>query len=239
MLRESPGLESLSLNQIGPVSIESQTSWRGGNDTILCLPSLRRLTIETNDPPVNFFECFAFPNLTRLTLCIVYQESPTHGEEVVQDLLRPSPATGRSVLSGLQSLRIAGVCCNDRATVAGVYATLTNLQTLSLDFETRGMVLSRGWYDVLTTQWESIANANEEPLLPQLQALKLIGLSGKDMRHLIEVRAATRRPVRQVYVYEENDLAQEDKSWIKHNVDTFEYFDSIMMWAEDHFTFVN
>ncbi|TFY58076.1 hypothetical protein EVJ58_g6640 [Rhodofomes roseus] len=222
MLRESPGLESLSLMHAGPVSIESQTSRPGENDTILCLPSLRRLTIDTSDPPVNFFERLAFPNLTRLTLYIVSQEGPTNGEEVVQALLRPSPATGRSALSGLQSLRIGG--------------------WLSLDFESGMVALSRGWYDVLTAQWESIANTNEEPLLPQLQALRLIGFSGKDMRHLIkegcwggrqsrvvEVRKAIQRPIEGVFVHCDSELTEEDELWIDNNVGEFRYYGELVM----------
>ena len=233
ILRDSPALETLTLcasgpaggpvewleSVLGPDAMQTAEGAAPEASTVISIPSLENLVIAFLEPDYTkqLLERLALPKLVSLALDF----EDTDGTALLQALTRPSQVTGKSVLSGLRALKIAGVQCDDGAIIAEVYAALTNLQALNLHFD----FVSMRWYDVLITQWESVASSNRDPLLPKLDNLTTTSLSGKDVRRLIEARKAMGRPLKRVYMNQDDELEEEDEDWIKENVEEFEYFE--------------
>ncbi|KZT73800.1 hypothetical protein DAEQUDRAFT_354780 [Daedalea quercina L-15889] len=233
ILRDSPEIETLTLCQSGPVggpvewleSVLGPDAMQTGEPsepeacTTLALPSLKNLVVAFLEPEYSkhLVERLALPSLASLAIDL----EEADGTALLQTLTRPSPTTGKSVLGGLQALKIAGVQCEEGTVIADAYAALTNLTALNLNFD----FVSTRWYDALIVQWESVASSSKDPLLPKLDSLTTTGLPGKDVRKLIEVRMAMGRPLKQVFMNQDDDLEDEDEEWIKKNVDEFEYFE--------------
>ncbi|EPT05221.1 hypothetical protein FOMPIDRAFT_1111746 [Fomitopsis schrenkii] len=233
ILRDSPAIETLTLCSSGPAG--GPVEWLGsvlGADamqaaegaapeasTVLTVPSLENLVIAFLDPEYTkqLIERLALPKL--VSLALDFEEAD--GTTLLQALIRPSQVTGKSVLSGLRALKIMGVQCDDDATIAEFYAASVNLYALNLNF---GFVSMR-WHEVLLAQWESVANSNRDPLLPKLDHLTTTSLPGNLMRNLIEARKATGKPLKRVYMNQDDELAKEDEDWIMENVEEFEYFE--------------
>ncbi|KAI0732024.1 hypothetical protein C8Q72DRAFT_188846 [Fomitopsis betulina] len=233
ILRDSPAIETLTLCSSGPAGgpvewLESvlgadamQTAESAAPDanTVLTVPSIENLVIAFLDPEYTkqLIERLACPNLSSLALD--FEEAD--GTALLQALTRPSQVTGKSMLSGLRALKIAGVQCDDSAVIADVYAALVNLQAFNLNFD----FVSLRWHEVLLTQWESVASSNRDPLLPNLDNITTTSLPGKDVRKLIEVRKAIGKPLKRVYMNQDDELEQADEDWIKGNVEEFDYFE--------------
>ncbi|KAH9841549.1 uncharacterized protein C8Q71DRAFT_337009 [Rhodofomes roseus] len=232
ILRDSPEMGTLTICQSGPTGgpaewLESmmdpnamQTdSSEPQPDTTISLPSLKNLVIAFLEPEYakNLVERLVLPNLKSLAIDLEEDD----GTPLLQTLTRPSSTTGKSVLSGLQALKVAGVQCQEGTVIVDMYAALTNLVQLNLNF---GFVSDK-WFDVLVAQWESVAGSGKDPLLPRLETLTTSGLSGKDVRKLIEARKAMNRPVKTVFMNQMDELEEEDEQWIKDNVDEFDYFE--------------
>ena len=233
ILRESPALETLTLcasgpaggpvewleSVMGPDTMETAEHAAPEASTVITLPSLENLVIAFLDPDYTrqLIERLALPKLVSLALDF----EDADGTALMQALTRPSPVTGKSVLNGLRALKIAGVQCFDGTAITEVYAALSNLQALNLNFD----FVSMQWYDTLLAQWESVASSNRDPLLPKLDNLTTTGLSGSDVRRLIEARKAIGKPMKRVYMNQDDELEVEDEDWIKENVEEFDYFE--------------
>ena len=233
ILRDSPALDTLTLcasgpaggpvewleSVLGPDAMQTEEGVAPEASTVISIPSLESLVIAFIDPDYTkqLLERLQLPKLASLALD--FEEAD--GTTLLQALTRPSQLTGKSILSGLRALKIAGVQCDDSAAITEVYASLANLETLNLHFE----FVSLRWYDVLITQWESVASSNRDPLLPKLDNLTTTSLSGKEMRRLIEARKAMGKPLTRVYMNEADVLEAEDETWIKDNVEDFQYFE--------------
>ncbi|KAH9936311.1 uncharacterized protein B0H18DRAFT_319726 [Fomitopsis serialis] len=233
ILGDSPEIKTLTLCQSGPAggpvewldsvldpdAMQTSETNEPEANTTLSLPSLQNLVIAFLDPEYlkQLIARLALPNLTSLAIDI----EDADGRALLQTLTRAAPATGKSILSGLKALKVAGVQCDEDSVVADAYAALTNLLSLNLNFD---FVPTR-WYDVLVAQWDSATSLGKDPFLPRLESLMTTGLSGKDVRKLIEARKAMGKPIKQVFMNQDDDLEEEDEQWIKDNVDEFEYFE--------------
>ncbi|KAH9936312.1 uncharacterized protein B0H18DRAFT_1206675 [Fomitopsis serialis] len=218
ILCNSPELERLSLCKSGPADL-----WFSGHGVhpAIPLPSLRELEfVYSKSMHMNhLIERLALPNLASLSIRAVTKYHDASGTALLETLTRPSPATGRSVLSKLRELKLTAVECSEPAVVAGMFAELTELRSLSLH-----QIIFMPWENVLIAQWESIARSNEVPLLPRLEMLTTTCLSGEFARKLIKARKATRTPFKKVFISRPSDFTKKDKQWIQDHVDTFGYY---------------
>ncbi|KZT12031.1 uncharacterized protein LAESUDRAFT_163766 [Laetiporus sulphureus 93-53] len=238
ILRDSPELSKLSLCQSGPAggpvdwlaSIldqppdvlaydEMRTSPEPSATTTIMLSSLKELVLAflETDYSIELLKRLAMPNLSSLAL----EFDEIDSSEFLRAITRPSSLTGKSILSGLQALKLSGMECEDSQVIRDVYAAMPNLNLLNLNFD----FISMRWYHELADQWDAAADSNQTPFLPRLQAFSATGLAGPDLRALVEFRKALGLPIKQLYVNEEDQLDEEDEHWFIQNVQEFEYFE--------------
>ncbi|KAF8432676.1 hypothetical protein L210DRAFT_3557562, partial [Boletus edulis BED1] len=166
-----------------------------------------------------FIQKFIFPALENMVLHFAGDEDYTH---VVQELARPaissSPAQElRSLLSGLENLKIAGLPCRTEC-VQTLYGELQNLVLLDISMSR----LDPLFLDILSTPCTLPGRSGI--WLPRLTTLYVSGTSGSALREVVSKRKEVGVPLDSLYVEEDCDMHDEDVAWLKENVEMFEFF---------------
>ncbi|KAI0335912.1 hypothetical protein GY45DRAFT_1267392 [Cubamyces sp. BRFM 1775] len=194
----------------------------------LALPALTSLALDLEED--DYTDVLAYLASPRS----LPHQQPQHQQLALtpQQLLRgpgvAGPATTRSLLSNLTSLKIASLPANE-ATVRDAYRQLDSLVALNLNVG----YLAEYWIDLLFPQPDSGSNSSSsststsggELYLPRLESLTTTGVDGARMRELVEARAARGRPLKTVLMNQDDDVTDEDEDWLGKHVDRFEYFE--------------
>ncbi|KAF8432693.1 hypothetical protein L210DRAFT_3557599 [Boletus edulis BED1] len=162
---------------------------------------------------------FIFPALENLVLHFAGDEDYT---QVVQELARPvissSPTQElRSLLSGLENLKIAGLPCRTEC-VQTLYGELQNLVSLDISMSR----LDPLFLDILSSPCTLPGRGGI--WLPRLTTLYVSGTSGSALREVVSKRKEVGVPLDSLYVEEDCDMHDEDVAWLKENVEMFEFF---------------
>jgi len=236
ILRESPDIHTLSLCQSGPAggpvdwlaSIVDQRSDHPSQEVpntpiaTLSLPSLKSLVLAFLEPDyaTSLIERLAIPNLTSFAIDLEDQSC----DDFLKAITRPSPATGKSLLAGLEALKISGLPCEDQRVIADVYAATSNLKSLNINFA----YSSEAWYTLLkatSTKTGSSSSSKDMPFLPRLEALTTSGLDGVQVRKLVQARKAMGLPIRRIFMNEDDEMEEDDEKWLAENLDEFQWFE--------------
>lgn len=146
--------------------------------------------------------------------------------EFVQELAGPatslSPPSAqqqpRSLLSSLETLKIAGLPCPDEY-VETLYDELQNLTSLNISLS----YLSPLFLDILSTP--CMLAERGDAWLPRLTTLYVSGTSGDAVREVVQKRMDAGMPLASLYVEESCELDKEDVEWLKDNLKTFHFFE--------------
>lgn len=238
ILRKSPGIDTLTLCQSGPAGgpvdwltsiMEQPPDAKGKASSTVPSEPIASITLDSLKSFVIAYveaeyatalaERLAMPNVT--SLAIDFDEDADFNG-FLTTITRPSPATDKSLLGGLEALKLSGIPCTDTALIADAYAAMTNLKSINLNFH----FLSEPWHKLLaygpTTPGSSTKPA---VLLPRLEAMTTTGLDGRQVRHIVERRKDAGLTLKYLYMNEEDELEEEDEKWLKGNVAEFEYFE--------------
>jgi hypothetical protein len=206
ILRESPRLTNLTLAYSGPAG--PPTDWQ---DELIELPSLENFSLMYYDSRwvSSLFRRLSMPNLKKLSLDF-------HGVEgdysqFIHQLATPP----RSVLSGLQHLRIKDLSCyDDSSAINAMYEQLTNLKSINVNCS----VIHKAFFTTLMEPFSGTLYC------PNLTAIITSRIPGHQMRSFVEARAAAGIPIKRIVMTKADHVNEEDERWLRENVQTFQRY---------------
>lgn len=240
MLRATaPTLKRLSLEMSGPsVSLGDWTigpgtlEWSDANSSIL-LPQLIQLELAFIPPfeIIPLLGQLCMPSLKGLALkfddrdyadLVTYLVGPTTIPAASSSQARP-----RSLLRGLESFKLAGLLCSDES-IKQMYNELVNLESLNLSMRHLSFRFFEDLRPRLPQTLEDGSPDTTVPhqvFLPRLTTLFTSGISGYDVRPLVQGRQRAGVPLRMVFVPYSVFVHSEEERWLKENLEKFDYFE--------------
>lgn len=254
ILRSCPGLRTLELCMSGPFGPPHQwptflppppqddhyhdpdipasfTTQPQVLDEHMILPRLHELKLsdQTPDDLAALFDRISMPALH--TLEINFEDSE-YTDFVQSYLIAPPKWQGSSSresrFTNLKELRIIQLPCTPKA-IAELYATLVNLETIDLDFNS----LDEPFWEVLIPERVQGVTTPAHQLLPALHTVKVKGSNGDTLRQIVEARIKAGLPLKKLFIDFETEVDKGADSWLRENVEGVEYFENS---DEDDFT---
>ncbi|KAF8123284.1 hypothetical protein EV363DRAFT_1356762 [Boletus edulis] len=225
ILRNAPTLRKLNVRGSGPAHDRRASFMESSPPADLNVPiQLVRVTdlvlaYTFSSRATWFIQRFIFPALENLVLHFGGDVDYT---QVVQELARPAISSSptqelRSLLSGLENLKIAELSCRAEC-VQTLYGELQNLVSLDISMS----YLDPLFLDILSTSCTLPGRSGI--WLPRLTALYVSGTSGSALREVVSKRKEVGVLLGSLYVEEDCDMHDEDVAWLKDNVEMFEFF---------------
>lgn len=215
---KSSDIKILTLCLSGPQGTEDD--WRAAGATPIQVPSLEGLTLRYHSPhyACSLLRFLDTPNIKSLALDFDEQDYT----DFAKDLCKAPHGRSKSLLSGLENFKVSGLPCS-RALVDKMLEQLANLKSLNLNCIGEGEMFFEA---LLKTSASSDAGSSARKIYcPALEAITTSGISGKQMREFVEVRAKAGVPVKRVFMSEKDDVDLSSERWLKDHVKEFEYFD--------------
>ncbi|KAG1840586.1 hypothetical protein DFJ58DRAFT_810271 [Suillus subalutaceus] len=212
----APKLETLSLCSSGPLGAphdwypEGSSGGYGDDYTgVIELHSLTHLVLAFHSPVYvsGLLRRLAFPALKSLTLDLDDGDFTDLALQLAGPVMTAVPVVSkdgekkRSLLSGLDTLKISGFPCSDRS-IELVYAELGNLKSLNL------------------------AMTYLPPAFLQLLYHPCSLPGQRDVCHLVQRRKEAGVPLKAVYMEENDEITDQDIQWLKDNVEEFDFFEA-------------
>ena len=237
MLKTSPKLHTLTLCQSGPVGLPVEwlqsmraTDSEQSPDTAssesplsISMPSIENLVLAFLSPEyvLALLDRIQLPNVTSLALDFEQDEYTP----VIDRLSEPASGSSKSLLSGVEALKLSGLPCAHPPTLVKAAAALQNLKQLSVNFNH----VDYFWLDLLMTpdtlSVENVAITPGTTFFPRLEAISITALDGSTVRDLVAKRKERGKPLKEVYLNKEEQLWSEDQVWLNENLDVFELFE--------------
>ena len=246
ILRSSPGLHSLDLSMSGPFGPPHEwptflpsppqddhyhdphipasfASLPHTLDEYMVLPKLHnlKLSYQTPEELAAFLDRVSMPALHTLELNL---EDFEYTEFVQSHLIAPPKWQGSSSresrLINLKELKVIQLACTPKST-AELYATLVNLETIHLDFNS----LDDPFWEVLVPMRVQGVTTPAHQLLPALHTMKVEGSRGEILRQIVEARMKAGLPLKKLCIDFGSGIDKEDDSWLRENVEGVEYFE--------------
>ncbi|KAK0201729.1 hypothetical protein DFS33DRAFT_1015103 [Desarmillaria ectypa] len=210
----SPELHTLSLCLSGPAVPSDQ--W--GTD-LISIPSLNDLVLAHHEPEYirSLLPILSVPNVQHLALDF---DSADY-TEFVKILLQPQAGQKKSLLEGLEHLKIGGLPC-DSQHQAALLSQLGNLRSINLNaFGEEEEQL----FDALLDSACGTKASGQKVLCPNLHTVTTTGISGKKMRTFVEARKRADAPISKVLMSERDDVEEKDEKWLSGHLEEFEFFE--------------
>ncbi|KAG5654266.1 hypothetical protein H0H81_005512 [Sphagnurus paluster] len=213
MITFSPNLSTLSLCLSGPQGNDAETNdW--GTEPI-SIPSLQELVLCYHEAPyaIALVQKLSVPNVRSLALDFDGEDYT----EFVKQLTLPMAGTTKSILSGLEHMKISGLPC-DRASIDMMYEQLVGLQTININCsgEEEEELFRRLMYP---------AAAGKKIYCPNLHTITTTGIDGAEMRGFVEARKAAGVPIKRLMMSEEDEIEDKDEKWLRAHVEEFDFFE--------------
>ncbi|KAG7443059.1 uncharacterized protein BT62DRAFT_347562 [Guyanagaster necrorhizus] len=210
----SPELHTLSLCLSGPAGPSEQR----GTD-LISIPSLHDLVLAHHEPEYiqSLLPILFVPNVQHLALDF---DSADY-TEFVKVLLRPQAGQKKSLLEGLEHLKIGGLPC-DRQCQAALLLQLGNLRSINLNAFGEE---EEQFFDALLDSAYGTKESGQKVLCPNLHTVTTTGISGKKMRSFVEARKRADAPISKVLMSERDDVEEKDKKWLSSHLEEFEFFE--------------
>ncbi|KAI5989874.1 hypothetical protein EDC04DRAFT_2912086 [Pisolithus marmoratus] len=210
-----PTLEKLCLDTSGPFGSHVALSWCPPFGVIsllqnLCLPPLKALTLDFGDEEcTDLFTYLVGPDTTAI---------PT-----TSSMEQP-----RSLLRGLESLKIADLRC-DEESIEQLYNELVDITSLNLSMHHLSFSFFENLYPQPPPKLEETGpcdpTVSYRVLLPRLTTLFFSNVPGDDLRRFVHECQWVGVPLRMVFVEKNTDVTFEEESWFKENLEKFDYFE--------------
>jgi hypothetical protein len=233
IIKNSPELRSLSLALSGPflptgAQFDDEDQW--GPEPFE-IPSVHHLTLQYDDPlsAGALIQHFYFPNLRSLALDFDSEDYTSF----VRKLLVPVKGRSKSILLGLENLKISGLPC-DIATVEAMLKQLTNMKVFELNcFGSEELVIFRKLVDPMAgrkKQGETQINAAIAQTLPKifcplLETFTVTSVSESRIKSLVMARKMAGVPLKTLRLSYEDCISMGTKEWLKNHVEV-EFFDA-------------
>lgn len=215
ILLTSPELDTLSLRLSGPGGQPNE--WY--SDAPIDLVGLKNLVLAYH--PAGYIspliKHFSMPNVTSLALDFDSEDF----SEFAQELATPRPGTKKSLLKGLEHLKISGLPCRDE-TVDVIYGQLGNLRSINLKMNDD--FLSHTFFEKLYRPIPSSSSATAAFYCPNLDTLTTSGIDGVDMRLFLERREKVGIPLKRLFMSEHDDVNIGQEIWFRDQLEHFELF---------------
>lgn len=214
ILYSSPDLRTLTLCLSGPADDGENVPW---DSEALSVPSLKELVLCYHEVKyaIALVRKLSVPNVYTLTLD--YDEEDC--TEFVRCLTSPMRGSSRSLLAGLEHLKIAGLPCADKA-IDLVFEQLVGLKTLNLNCSRED---EEKYFDRLLKS--SSGSAGLKIYCPNLETITTSGIEGFQMKAFVAARKAAGFPIKRVLMSEEDDVDAQQEDWIRKNVEEFNFFE--------------
>lgn len=210
----SPELHTLSLCLSGPA--EPSDQW--GTD-LISIPSLHDLVLAHHEPEYiqSLLPILSVPNVQHLALDF---DSADY-TEFVKVLLQPQTGQKKSLLEGLEHLKIGGLPC-DSQRQAALLSQLGNLRSININaFGEEEEQL----FDALLDSACGTRASGQKVLCPNLHTVTTTGISGKKMRSFVEARKRVDAPISKVLMSERDDVEEKDEKWLSGHLEEFDFFE--------------
>ncbi|KAG6876304.1 hypothetical protein C0993_004171 [Termitomyces sp. T159_Od127] len=213
ILNSSPDLRSLDLCLSGPRAHDGEHNDWG--TAVIEMPALTDLVF-------CYHKCaYAVALLKRLSVPHVHNLALDFDEEdytdFVKQLTLPMAKTGKSILAGLEHMKISGLPCN-RAGIERMLAQLAGLKTLNIN-------CSNEEEQEIFRQLAPAGGASARIFCPNLYKIIATGVSGAEMCSFIKARNAAGVPIKQVMMSEEDEIEEGDIRWLREHVEELDFFE--------------
>jgi hypothetical protein len=246
ILRSSPGLGTLDLCMSGPSGFPPE--WPAflppppqddnyhdhhvpasfitqprALDEHMILPKLHELKLAYQSPEdlAAFFNRVSMPALHTLEIDL---EDSEYTDFVQNHLIAPPKWEGSSSresrLTNLKEFKIIQLPCTPKA-IAELYATLVNLETINLDFDS----LDEPFWEVLIPMRVNGVTVPANHLLPALHTMRVKGSRGSVLRQVVDARISVGLPLKKLYIEYGTEIDQDDDWWLQEKVEVVEYFE--------------
>ncbi|KAF5382487.1 hypothetical protein D9615_002994 [Tricholomella constricta] len=220
MITSSSELRTLSLCLSGPQEhVDETNDW--GSDPIE-IPSLKDLVLCYHEAQyaIALMQKLSVPNVHSLALDFDGEDYTAF----VKQLTLPMPKTTKSILAGLEHMKISGLPC-DNQSIDMMYEQLVRLQTINLNCSGeeeeelfRRLMKPAAAADVLSS-------APKKLYCPNLHTITTTGIDGAEMRLFVEARKAAGFPIKRLMLSEEDDVEEKDEKWLRAHVEQFDFFE--------------
>jgi len=216
---KSTHLQVLLLSLSGPAGTEDD--WRHAGYNIIRLPSLEGLILRYH--PLQYvcslLHFFDTPNLRSLGLDFVDDDYT----KLAQDLCKAPFGRSKTLLAGLEHLKLSGLPCN-AAAMEKMLDELSELKSLELNCRSQPVEIFEK-IEATTKSTPSLSVGSQKPYCPTLESLTTSGITGRRMREFIEARKKAGVPVQRVMMSEYDDIDDGSEKWLKKNTQEFTLFD--------------
>jgi len=217
ILLTSPSLDTLTLCLSGPSG--RPCDWH--SEGPIHLPALRNLVLAYHEPEYigPLLSLLYTPNVTSLALDFDAGDFSSFARQ----LATPRPGTNKSLLKGLEHLKISGLPC-DHSVVDIMYAQLGNLRSINLTCTFLDMI----FFLKLGQPIPSSSSSTTTPTAfycPILDTVTTSGILGRAMCRFVEARKLAGMPVKRVFMSDNDVLDDEDEAWLRGHLETFELFE--------------
>ncbi|KAG6918323.1 hypothetical protein DXG01_015181 [Tephrocybe rancida] len=220
IIASSPNLRTLGLCLSGPKENEPEDNpW--GTD-VMEIPSLMDLVFCFHKASYAFalIKKFSLPNVHSLALDFDGEDYT----DFVAQLARPMPKSTKSILAGLEHMKISGLPCN-KASVELLFRQLAGLKSFNVNCSGEA---EEELFKQLLPQ-KPVAGGSSSPsqriYCPNLQSITTTGVSGPEMRLFVEARKGAGVPLKRVMMSEEDVVDEKDLKWLRAHVEEVDFFE--------------
>lgn len=216
ILAASPELNNLTLCLSGPAEHQGVDNEWG--TVPIEVPSVKDLVLCYHDPAyiIALMRLLCTPNVTSLVL----DYDGADYSEFARALTLPMPGKSKSLLAGLAHLKIGGFPCN-RESAEMLFDQLSGLHSINLNC--LGDEEELFFELLLRPTIRSIPSL--KTYCPNLNSIWTSGITGEQMKKLIDTRKAAGVPIKRVFMSSQDTPSARDEKWIKDHVESLEYFD--------------
>ncbi|THV05285.1 hypothetical protein K435DRAFT_773983 [Dendrothele bispora CBS 962.96] len=217
MIHASPELHTLSLCLSGPAG--TKEDW--GTSQQIEIPSLQELALCHHEPSYieSLLPYLVIPNVVTLNL----EFDSGDYTDFAKMLATPLPGRPKSILAGLEKLKIGALPSNKKAREQ-MLEQLANLHTINLNC----CGDEEEFFDKLMETKPNLASGvggQTVVYCPNLKRIMTAGIDGKKMRKFVETRKAAGVPIARVSMSEEDELEDRERKWLEEHLEQLEFFE--------------
>ncbi|KAG6836683.1 hypothetical protein H0H93_004973 [Arthromyces matolae] len=224
IIKSSPNLRTLSLCLSGPQKHDSEeNNWGMDSENIIEVPSLKDLVFSYHTVAygIALLKKLSVPNVHSLALDFDGEDF----SDFVKQLILPMPKSTKSILTGLEHIKISGLPC-DRSTSESMLRQLVNLKTFNINcMNEEEHDMFRKLFPSPPSGASSSSSAARRIFCPNLYMITTSGIPGEEMRAFVEARASAGVPIKRVMMSEEDDVDERDAIWLRAHVEELDFFE--------------
>ncbi|KAF5369445.1 hypothetical protein D9758_002646 [Tetrapyrgos nigripes] len=212
MIHSSPELHTLSLCLSGPTG--KQEDWGSSQIEI---PSLKELVLCHHEPKYiqSLLPYLVVPNVVNLALDFDSEDYT----DFAKMLATPLKGRTKSILAGLEMVKIAGLPSNKKAREM-MLEQLANIHSINLNCNGD----EEEFFDKLM-ETSTSGSGQMVVYCPRLVNIATNGIDGKQMKKFVEVRKAAGAPIARVSMSEDDVVDEREEAWLRDHLEELEFFE--------------